>query len=308
MHRLPPLNALRAFEVAARTGSFAQAGAELGVTAAAVSQQVKHLEGWLGKTLFLRSGNRIILSDAGRAAYPGIEQAFSDLAGLTAALSESRPKARLVVSVLPVLSERWLIGALAGWKAGPGADTVLDLRVELDPVAFAKDRIDLRLTYGAVPYPDYLVQPLWRDRTIAVATAGFVARWLPHPLAISDLPEAGFIHTHWGTDSATEPTWANFLAAARIARLPDPTRGLHMELTSLAIAAAEAGLGMALAPEGLVGDALAAGRLVRALPQALALAHPYTMVLPHAHARRPSLRGLMDHLAQAAPTAGAPPV
>lgn len=72
MRGLPPLNALRAFEVAARTGSFVQAGAELGVTAAAVSQQVKLLEDHLGKRLFHRQGNRITLTDAGRTAYPGL--------------------------------------------------------------------------------------------------------------------------------------------------------------------------------------------------------------------------------------------
>jgi len=300
MHRLPPLNALRAFEAAARTGSFAQAGQELGVTAAAVSQQVRNLEDWIGKRLFLRSGNRIVLSDAGRAAYPGIEQAFSDIAAVSAALGEGRPRARLVVSVLPALSERWLMPALAAWRQGPGAETVLDLRVELDPVAFAKDRIDLRVTYGATLYPEYRAEPLWRDRAIAVASPGFAARWLPDPGRIGDLADAGFIHSHWGSDSATEPSWANFMVAARIARLPDPMRGLHVDLTGLAIAAAEAGLGLALAPAGLVAPAIAAGRLVQALPQDMPLAQPYAMILPHALARRTELAGLMAHLARAA--------
>ena len=125
-------------------------------------------------------------------------------------------------------------------RQGPGAETVLDLRVELDPVAFAKDRIDLRVTYGATLYPEYRAEPLWRDRAIAVASPGFAARWLPDPGRIGDLPDAGFIHSHWGSDSATEPSWANFMVAARIARLPDPMRGLHVDLTGLAIAAAEA--------------------------------------------------------------------
>lgn len=301
MHRLPPLNALRAFEAAARSGSFVEAGRELGVTAAAVSQQVRYLEDWFGKRLFHRSGNRITLSDAGRAAYPGIEQAFSDIAAVSAALGESRPRARIVLSVLPALSERWLMAALAGWRQGPGAETVIDLRVELDPVSFARDRIDLRVTYGAALYPEYLAEPLWQDHAIAVATPAFVERWLADPEQIADLPDAVFIHTHWGGDSATEPSWANFMAATRVARFPDPARGLHMDLTSLAIAAAEAGLGLALAPAGLAAPAITAGRLVRALPWPMPLAQPYVLIRPHALARRAELTALMAHLRSAVP-------
>jgi LysR family glycine cleavage system transcriptional activator len=105
MPMLPPLNALRAFEVAARTGSFVLAGAEMGVTSAAISQQVRVLEDHLGKKLFLRQGNRILLTDAGRAIYPRIEVALGDLASVTDEVRSGPQRARLVVSVLPSVAE-----------------------------------------------------------------------------------------------------------------------------------------------------------------------------------------------------------
>lgn len=164
MKDLPPLNALRAFEVAARTGSFVQAGVELGVTAAAVSLQVKALEGYLEKRLFQREGNRIVLTDAGREFYPRLGQALSDIAELAADLRGGHDRKRLVVSVLPSLADLWLIPKLRGFD-GPLA---LDLRVEEDPVVLPRSGVDLRITYGAHFYPDYRVETLGRDKIIAL--------------------------------------------------------------------------------------------------------------------------------------------
>jgi DNA-binding transcriptional LysR family regulator len=112
LKNLPPLNALRAFEVAARTGSFVQAGVELGVTAAAVSLQVKTLEEHLDKRLFQREGNRIVLTDAGRELYPRLGQALSEIAELAADLRGGQDRKRLVVSVLPSLADLWLVPKL----------------------------------------------------------------------------------------------------------------------------------------------------------------------------------------------------
>ena len=161
-----PLNALRAFEVAARTGSFVSAGLELGVSAAAVSQQVKALEIRIGKTLFLRKGNRITLTEAGRALYPRLEVVFRDLVTMTRELQEGNHPARVVVSALPSLAEGWLTPALASY---PQFEEI-ELRVQDDPVDFARDGVDLRVTYGGHYYPDHHVETLFRDHLIAVAS------------------------------------------------------------------------------------------------------------------------------------------
>ena len=271
MRDLPPLNALRAFEVAARTGSFVQAGAELGVTAAAVSQQVKLLEDHLGKQLFHRQGNRITLTDAGRTAYPRLDQALRDIAEMTATLRQSRGRARLVVSVAASMAELWLLPRLAGFQAEGG----IEIRIEDDPVAFARDGVDLRVTYGAALYPDHRVEVLFSDRIVPVAAPGLLG-----PGGIAALPDTAFIHTDWGPTYATQPSWPVWLARARIRRIPDPALGLRVGLTGMAIAAAREGLGVALVPERIAGREIAAGRLTVPDDTALPMSADYVLVFP----------------------------
>ncbi|MEZ5911700.1 MAG: LysR substrate-binding domain-containing protein [Paracoccaceae bacterium] len=299
MTTLPPLNAIRAFEVAARAGSFVQAGAELGVTSAAVSQQVKALEQHLGKRLFLRQGNRITLTDAGRAIYPRIEMALTDLAAVASELGEGRMRAQLVVSVIPSVAELWLVPALAGFEGRAG----VEIRVEEDPVTFARDGADSRLTYGGHVYPDHQTEILFRDRIVAVAAAGFD---LPDS-GLGALADADFIHTDWGAFYATQPAWAGWFAAQGDTRRPDPKAGLRVGMTGLALAAARAGLGVALVPERLAGVEIRAGALVRIDATELPMSWDYMLVWPRAHARRPLLQRLVAHLVAAASADGLRP-
>ena len=288
----PPLNAIRAFEVAARAGSFVQAGAELGVTSAAVSQQVKSLEAHLGKQLFLRQGNRITLTDAGRAIYPRIEAALGELSAVTAELMSVRERKRLVVSVLPSVAELWLAPALAGFSGLSG----IEIRVEEDPVVFARDGVDLRITYGAHAYPDHHAETLFRDRLVPVAAPGFAAK----APTLAQLPAEAFIHTDWGASYATQPSWVAWFAAENLPLRPDPRAGLKVGTTGLAVASARAGLGAALVPERIVGADLAERRLVRLSQGAMAMSWDYLLVWPLAIARKPSLRALVAHLRQRA--------
>ncbi len=287
MPDLPPLNALRAFEVAARTGSFVQAGVELGVTAAAVSLQVKLLEEHLGKKLFQRQGNRIVLTDAGRTVYPRLERALSDIADMTAEVRSAQARAPLVISVLPSMAELWLMPRLCGFHTGRG----IEVRVEDDPVVFARDGVDLRVTYGAALYADHRVEMLFSDRFVPVCAPGF-----PLPDGLARMPDAGFIHTDWGPAYATQPSWAAWLAHARIRRTPDPAAGLRVGLTSLAIAAAREGLGVALAPRRIAGSEIATGRLVVPVRTALPMSDEYVLVFPHALQHRRVLMSLVAHL------------
>ena len=113
MERLPPLNAVRVFEVAARAGSFTLAANELGVSSAAVSQQIRNLEDWFGKQLFVRNGNRITLTDAGHAIYPQTARALGEIAAIGRRMLEGALRTRLVVSVPFSLAELWLAPRLA---------------------------------------------------------------------------------------------------------------------------------------------------------------------------------------------------
>lgn len=281
---LPPLNALRAFEVAARTGSFVQAGVELCVTASAVSLQVKALESYLGKRLFQRQGNRIVLTDAGREVYPRLELALSDIALLAEDLQRGQTRKRLVVSVLPSLADLWLVPRLRGYDARHS----LDLRVEEDPVVLSRDGVDLRITYGAHFYPDHQVTPLGKDQIIALAAPG---RFTAFP----DLPATDFIHTDWGPAYATQPSWHLWASQNRFAP-PDPHQGLRVGMTGLALSAARAGLGVALAPRRMADEDIATGRLVALPGTPLTLSRDYVLIHTNAATRRPALQALIAHL------------
>jgi LysR family glycine cleavage system transcriptional activator len=292
-----PLHALRAFEVAARTGSFVAAGEELGVSSAAVSQQVKALERTLNRTLFLRIGNRITLTDAGRALYPRLETVFSDLAALTRDLREGAQPSRLRVSALPSLAELWLIPALARF---PGR-AMVDLVIEADPIDFARSGSDLRVTYGAQYYPDHHVQTLFRDHFIAVAAPRFSATLQAGRGRESamHLPDTALIHTDWGRDHIRQPDWAEWFAAQGSARAPQRGSGLRVGSTLAAAHAAIAGAGAALVPAQLAAAALASGSLEALGTATVPLFADYVLIHPHALQRKRSLKALCDFLAQA---------
>src|SRR5882724_6637044 len=175
MEKLPPLNAVRAFEVAARAGSFTLAATELGVSSAAVSQQVRNLEDWFGKQLFLRSGNRIALTDAGHAIYPQASRALGDIAAIGRRMLEGGLKTRLVVSVPFSLAELWLAPRLAA-LLDTFLQMAIDVRVEDDPVDIARQNIDLRISYGDYHYPGLKLVRLVHDEVLPVCAPEFWRR------------------------------------------------------------------------------------------------------------------------------------
>ncbi len=296
--RVPPLNGLKAFEAAARHGSFVRAAEELGVTSAAVSQQVKALEGYLGRMLFVRLGNGLALTDAGQAAYPDIAKGFDLLSGAGALLQEGRVKTRLTLSVLPSVAVKWLGPVIAAHLAAePGLD--VNLRVEEDPVPFAGEGIDLRLCYGRHHYPGLVVEELAADRVMPLCRPGLLAGKdaLKGP---EDLSRHKLIHTDWGPDFATHPTWADWFRAAGLASPREAAEGHRVTMSSLALDLAALGAGIALGQELLARSELAAGRLVSPFGPALPLKVSYCLVYPHARSDWAPLRALVSRLKRAA--------
>ncbi|WP_068300594.1 LysR substrate-binding domain-containing protein [Pararhodobacter sp. CCB-MM2] len=285
--KLPPLNALRAFESAARNGGYVAASAEMGVTPAAVSQQVRKLEEHLGRRLFTRHNNRVTLTDAGQAIYAETAAALSDLAQMAERAQGGRVQGRLVVSCLPSLAEGWLMSRL-------GAEApLIDLRLESDPVAFARDGIDLRLSYGTGLYPDLVSRPLFRDTVLPLAAPTMARHW-------PDLPDDRLIHTDWGPGFASHPTWAQWFAAHAPDRpAPAPGSGHRIGGSFLALQMAERGLGVALGQRALAEPMVEAGRLTPLSPQTLPLGHDYVAIHPHAKARKPALQRMLALLGAA---------
>jgi LysR family transcriptional regulator, glycine cleavage system transcriptional activator len=146
---LPPLNALRAFEAAARAGGYVAAAEELDVSPAAVSLQVRKLEEFLGKQLFMRFNNRVVLTDAGQSIFAGASDALQAISTLVEQATSGGAKSRLIISVLPSVAHRWLEPRLAAFVLHERTLRI-ELRVEDDPVDFARHDIDLRISYGII--------------------------------------------------------------------------------------------------------------------------------------------------------------
>ncbi len=269
-----PLKPLRAFEAAARTGSFAAAARELKVTSAAVSQQVKLLEQYWGRSLFLRQGNRLSLTEAGRTAYSPLANALAAIGDLSERMQGISRSTRFVLSAPHSVAETWLPQRLAAWIRD-GGDRQLDLRIEDDPVEFNRDRIHMRIFLGHMLYTDFRTEILFHDRIIAIATPTFIAG---HDASVMALPDEVLIHTDWGSDYATGPNWSHVLSGQRVI---DAGAGPRVPTSSAAIQCALAGLGVAVVPAMMAMHHLDAGRLQRVQAPEKWMNGPYTVAYPH---------------------------
>ena len=295
MRNLPPMNGIKAFEAAARTGSFTLAAAELNVSSAAVSQQVRLLEEHFGKQLFRRQGNRISLTDAGHAIHPQTTRALADLAAVSARLLETDLRSRLVVSAPYSVAELWIAPKLAQLAdRHPGVS--IEVRAEEDPVEFLKHGLDVRISYGGYHYSGLSAVPLFHDAVLAVCAPEFRRRHRLQDQSLEVLADDKFIHVNWGPNYASHPTWGAWFTAAGMSRAPDPARGQRMGLSTLAIAAARHGLGVALGQRSLARVDLEADRLIALSPVSLSVGQPYVAFSPPPRADRPLVRALLDLL------------
>lgn len=268
--KLPPLNALRAFEAAARSGSFAAAGGELGVSSAAVSMQVRNLEDWLGLQLFSRRANQIRLTDAGREYYMNAASALTDIAGFTQALTEGETRRPLVISAAPELAQHWLPPRLARF-AELRPDVPVSLRIEDDSVDMEAAAIDARLTYGG-ENPEYRVEPLFSDHVTPIAGP-----------AGANLAVARLIEVDWGAAITSVPGWSQFLTAYDLTRPGGEV--IRVPSVPAAVALIRSGLGVGLLPETVLQRELQAGELVKTGAKSLPMPRPYVMVSAN-HKRR----------------------
>lgn len=292
---LPPLNSLRAFEAAARTGSYVAAADELGVSAAAISQHVRKLEDYFGKDLFVRLNNRVILTDAGHAVFAGTAGALQAISDTSRDLMSDRSRSRLVISVIESLAEKWLVPRLADFcRTRPGFR--FDLRVEPDQVDFARHNIDLRIGYGLGAYPDHHAQPLAQDVVQPMCSPAYLAaNPALHRMGLEAVPEGDFLHTSWGPSFGSNPTWRNWFKTAGL-RVPPDSGGFQVGRSGLVLDLAREGLGVALAQRMLAARDLAEGRLVALSDVTLPLGHPYCLAWPQGKAGKRDVVALVGWL------------
>ena len=290
--RLPPLNALRAFEAAARHLNFSRAADELAVTPGAVSQQIQNLEDYVGAALFKRTPKGLLLTDAAQTALPALREAFDRLAEAASMLTAAVDGRRLTVSVAPSFAAKWLVPRLGKFEeAHPHVDVWVSAGMEL--VDFASGEIDIAIRYGAGRYPGLEVARLMQETVIPVAAPELLAA---NPL--NDIDElAGHILLHDGSPDADDscPDWTMWLAARGI-RGVDGARGPRFNQSSLVIEAAVNGRGVALAQRALAQADLDAGRLVAPFQIATAVDFAYYVVHPKAKGRLPQVKAFVSWL------------
>lgn len=284
--RLPPLNALRAFESAARHLNFSRAADELSVTPGAVSQQIQNLEDYVGAALFRRTPRGLLLTDAAQTALPALREAFDRLAEAASMLTAAVDGRRLSLTAPPSLTAKWLLPRLGRFElAHPQVD--IWLSAGMDVVDFATGEIDLALRYGSGRYPGLEVQHLMSETVIPVASPRLVER------QTLNTPEdlASHVLLHDGSPDADDscPDWALWLAARGV-RSVDGQRGPRFNQSSLVIEAAVNGRGVALAKRTLAQADLDAGRLIAPLQIATAVDFAYYLVHPKAKGRLPQVK------------------
>jgi LysR family glycine cleavage system transcriptional activator len=288
--RLPPLNALRAFEAAARHLNFSRAADELSVTPGAVSQQIQNLEDYVGAALFKRTPKGLLLTDAAQTALPALREAFDRLAEAASLLTAAVDGRRLTLTAAPSFAAKWLVPRLGRFEAAhPLVDVWLSADMEL--VDFSAGEVDLAIRYGAGRYPGLEAIRLMNETVIPVAS--------PQLLATNPLNEPAdltrHILLHDGSPDADDscPDWLMWLAARGVKGV-DGNRGPRFNQSSMVIEAAVGGRGIALAKRTLAQDDLDAGRLVSPLQIATAVDFAYHVVHPKAKGRLPQVKAFVN--------------
>jgi LysR family transcriptional regulator, glycine cleavage system transcriptional activator len=252
--RLPPLNALPSFEAAARHLSFSKAADELHVTHGAVSRAIRNLEEHLGVKLMTRGTRSVRLTPVGAAYATEVRDALDQLAVATRAATGQHNTGLLSVSTLDSFAGKWLVPRLFRFRQ---AHPEIDLRLATSErlADFVSDGIDIAIRYGRGQYPGVSAELLMKEDLFPVCSPKLLEG--SHPLRTpEDLRYHTLIHDDFHID------WSMWLRSAGIEGI-DPHRGPSFFSSVLAIQAAVQGEGVVLGRSPLVGDDLAAGRLVR---------------------------------------------
>lgn len=285
--RLPPLNALRTFEAAARHVSFIHAAEELAVTPGAVSRQVKALEQWLGAPLFRRAHKQVSLTPLGRSYLEAVGEPLEALALATDRASRREATRPLAIYCYPTFALRWLVPRWGRfYDAHPEID--VQLTTSLQPVDFGRDDYDAAIRVG-----DRLdAQPgLAAIKLVDVELIPVCSPEVGESLKRrSDLSDVTLLH------NAPRPRdWERWLELAGIAGI-DPNAGPRFDSLNLSIQAAIGGVGVGIAIRALVEEELVSGRLVQPFGPSRLSSRPFYLTYPSHRARDKRLAAFAEWL------------
>ena len=291
---LPPLNALRAFEAAARRLSFTKAADELGVTPGAISQQIKLLEDYAGAPLFRRTGRHVFLTDLGQAVLPELTLAFDQLNETARILRAPKRRNRMMVSCAPSLAAKWLAPRLDKFQSDY-PDAEIWVSADLALADFSGPDIDLAIRYGPGEYTGLRFEKLMSESVLPVCSPSL----LEGPRAIrkpEDLKHHALLHDESPENDPSCPDWTTWLAA-RGAVGVDSARGPRFNQSSLVVEAAAAGRGVALAKRAIAAADLDAGRLVAPFADGSSdIAFSYWIVWPRGRTQSEVARAFINWL------------
>ncbi len=274
---MPPLNAVRAFEAAARLGGFNAAGAELNVSANAVGRLVKLLEDWLGVSLFRRLPRGVVVTEAGGHYLARVGTLLDQLSEATADLRRLEASTVLKVSAMPSMVSRWLIPRLGRLTE---RHPELDVRIvaSIARTDFTREEVDVAIRIGAGSYTGLRSDFLMSEDYFPVCSPELLSRGPPlrEP---ADLAHHVLLHDECGCAPCLPDLldWTRWLAAIGVTTV-DAQRGPRLSFSHMTLQAAAAGQGVALASSALLADDLSTGRLVKPFGD-LAVRSPYAFFI-----------------------------
>ncbi len=294
---MPPLNALRAFEAAARHLSLTRAAEELHVTAGALSHQIRGLEEFLGCKLFERRVRAIALTPAGKLLYPGLQTGFAHIREALGGL-DARSSRVLVISAPPGLTAKWLVPRLYRFTS---ANPEVDVRSSSSTAYanFTTDRVDVavrNLPNNATADPALIIEKLIELSVVPVCSPRLAAthKLFEGPAALRHAP---LIHDDTLAQRPEVPTWADWFAAAGVEGV-ETSRGLRFNSTDHALDAASEGAGVLLAQDLPAYDDLRSGRLVIPSPPRLPTGRAYYFVCPKSRSTPPHVQAFRQWVKQ----------
>ena len=285
MRKLPPLSAVRAFEAAARHGNFTRAAAELGMTQAAISYQVKLLEERLGTPLFHRIKRQVSLTDTGRRIAPIVSGAFDSLADAFN-LARTDDEAVLTISCSNTFASNWLAVRLGGFQMQrPGLAVRLHTADHI--VDFARDEVDVAIRNSPAPWPGLVSHFLMRVPIAPLASPAFLAQHPPirTPADIMRLPRLSPDDVWWDA-------WLEQVAAG--VRRDESASGIRLDSQVMEGNAAIAGQGIAIVNAAMWRRELKEGRLVQPLDAVAYSRRHYWLVYPEYRRGSPKVRAFRD--------------
>jgi LysR family glycine cleavage system transcriptional activator len=283
--RLPPLNALKAFEAAARHLSVKLAAEELCVTPGAVSQMLKTLETHLGVKLFERATRGIYLSDAGHEYLPTVRNAFRQIAAASRRIASSADSGVLTVSVTPFFASAWLVPRL---KSSQDQHPDVDLQIVTSSalVDFSRSGVDIAVRHGLGRYPGLRSDRVVTVEMVAVAASSLVESY-GLPAAPADLVRWPQVH------DADRKGWSLWFEAHSVED-GKPPRGPSFDDTSLLLKAVLSGQGIGLLPAAMVENELADGSLIQLLDVTHIEEFAYYLVCPENRQTQPKIAAFRD--------------